>query len=167
MAEGRQQTSNKDRLMDIGIWASASFSETNAPFPPPGETGAPCFNWERRESHIGGRACCLGYTCCGSIWLGVLWNVFSQTMTVGLKPVALPEGIGIYSRLPRRESSPVESIELVIRPKKSGLSLPKSLPPFPQLFFRSPSGPLHTCEIPCSGGLALGPVEIILRHGGD
>ena len=28
-----------------------------------------------------------------------LWNVFSQTMTVGLKPVALPEGIGIYGRL--------------------------------------------------------------------
>ena len=30
-----------------------------------------------------------------------LWNVFSQTMTVGLKPVALPEGVGIYSRLSR------------------------------------------------------------------
>ena len=27
-----------------------------------------------------------------------LWNVFSQTMTVGLKPVALPEGVGIYIR---------------------------------------------------------------------
>ena len=27
-----------------------------------------------------------------------LWNVFSQTMTVVLKPVALPEGVGIYSR---------------------------------------------------------------------
>ena len=30
-----------------------------------------------------------------------LWNVFSQTMTAGLKPVALPEGVGIYSRVPR------------------------------------------------------------------
>ena len=30
-----------------------------------------------------------------------LWKVFSQTMTAGLKPVALPEGAGIYSRLPR------------------------------------------------------------------
>ena len=30
-----------------------------------------------------------------------LWNVFSQTISVGLKPVALPEGVGIYSRLPR------------------------------------------------------------------
>ena len=30
-----------------------------------------------------------------------LWNVFSQTITVGLKPVALPEEVGIYSRLPR------------------------------------------------------------------
>ena len=29
-----------------------------------------------------------------------LWNVFSQTMTVGLKPVALPEGVGIYGRPP-------------------------------------------------------------------
>ena len=25
-----------------------------------------------------------------------LWNVFSQTMAVGLKPVALPEGAGFY-----------------------------------------------------------------------
>ena len=29
----------------------------------------------------------------------LLWNVFSQTMTVGLKPATLTEGVGIYPDL--------------------------------------------------------------------
>ena len=51
--------------------------------------------WEHAVSKVDAR------TSGNSTFTCVLWNVFSQTMTVGLKPVALPEGAGIYSRLPR------------------------------------------------------------------